>query len=66
MRTVFSSLARGDAAGDLRRAGGALVFAVLALGVPALLGWLLGSVAGSPGSGRQASPSCDYVKTDIK
>lgn len=53
MRTVFSSWAR-DAEGDLKRAEGTLVFAVLAVSVPALLGWLLESVAGSPGSGRQA------------
>lgn len=49
MRTVFSSWASGDAAHDLDRAEGMLVFAALAGLVPALLARLLAELAGAAG-----------------
>lgn len=45
MRTVFSSWASGDAADDLDRAEGTLLFAALAGVVPALFAWLLATLA---------------------
>lgn len=45
MRTVFSSWASGDAAGDLDRAEGTLLFAALAGIVPALFAWVLATLA---------------------
>jgi hypothetical protein len=47
MRAVFSSWASSDAADDLNRAEGTLLFAALAGVVPALFAWLLASLAGS-------------------
>jgi hypothetical protein len=47
MRSVFSSWASGDAADDLDRAEGTLLFAALAGIVPALFAGLLASLAGS-------------------
>jgi hypothetical protein len=45
MRTVFSSWASGDAAGDLDRAEGTLLFAALAGVVPGLFAWVLATLA---------------------
>ncbi len=47
MRSVFSSWASSDAADDLDRAEGTLVFAALAGIVPALFAGLLATLAGS-------------------
>lgn len=57
MRTVFSSWASDDAADDLDRAEGTLLFAALAGIVPALFAGLLVALAGSvPASATEPMP----------
>lgn len=65
MRTVFSSWAYRDAAGDLDRAEATLVFAALAGVVPALLGWLLDGIAASAAAAPLALPTLVPVLTGV-